>query len=72
MEWQPIETAPMDGTPVMLRGDGMYHGIEFVGKRRKLQYPGDVSHWYNINTGQRIKYPTITHWMNRVKPPEAP
>ena len=71
-EWQDISTAPKDGTPIMLRGDGIYHGVEFVGKWRGPQYPGDEDHWYNMNTGQRIQYPTITHWMYRSKPPVTP
>lgn len=68
--WLPIETVPKDGTPIWLYGSGIYHGIEFVGRRRGAQYPGDTPHWWNLHTRQRVDDHLVTHWVLRPPPPE--
>ena len=62
MEWQPIETAPMDGTPLIL---GLItHGKVwrvFDGRHNGLA-------WYAID-GTYI--PSPTHWMPLPVPPKV-
>lgn len=58
--WQPIETAPMDGTPVLVFG-----GIAY--------WRADAHAWYTITgsayPGRVIEWP-VTHWMPLPTPPK--
>ena len=72
MKWQPIETAPMDGTPFRACSHGTYHGMEFMAQRRGPQYPGDVYHWWSIVAGHRMMDHAITHWQSRDPLPAPP
>lgn len=62
-EWQPIETAPKDGTFVLICGP---HGLYIA--QHQITYEGPEYRWkeragfYNIEA---------THWMPLPKPPEA-
>jgi len=62
MQWQPIETAPRDGTEILSHGGILYWRNDACG-----------GGWYTI-TG--INYPgrcvawEVTHWMPLPKPPE--
>ena len=63
MEWQPIETAPRDGTPVIAAWRCSCCGLPCVS--------GDVYDVYGnwISSGDGIIYPT--HWMPLPPPPLA-
>ena len=58
--WQPIETAPRDGTPVLVTG-----GIAY--------WREEKSAWFTITgeeyPGRRIQWP-VTHWMHLPAPPK--
>ena len=68
MNWQPIETAPRDGTGFLYYqklpfgqkwiGSAVYHEGEFV----HVQWNGDECDWTTINP---------THWMPLPAPPKA-
>jgi hypothetical protein len=57
MDWQPIETAPRDGTEILVWGGG--HDVASV-----WWQDGDEDVWFN---GDVIVHPT--HWMPLPKPP---
>ncbi len=67
--WQPIETAPMDGTEVILRlvfRDGTERPVEVVngwyeGSWRRI--------CHNTNSYRYFSLGNVTHWM---PPPEPP
>jgi hypothetical protein len=54
--WQSIETAPKDGSPVILRDDYMRERVfaQFIGR-----WSRDGGCWYSIPGGY-VKHPT--HW----------
>lgn len=57
MSWQPIETAPRDGTPVLAACDGH---VDILAFDTWTDLDGrDVGHW--ITNEGRIKRPQ--HWM---------
>ena len=57
-EWQPIETAPKDGTDVLV----WCGGAMFIACM-------DVGRWFFDRTDHSVK-PIPTHWMPLPKPPE--
>lgn len=75
-EWQPIETAPKDGTPVLacykgygtegptfMRGSGpitVFYGTYHPNSPGKKEWRDDNGH----------RRPYITHWMPLPDPPE--
>ena len=66
MKWQPIETAPKDGTDILAfrprpKRSSTVHGIISV----RWSWLSDkwVSNWANKDVGQ------ITHWMPLPEPP---
>lgn len=72
-EWQPIETAPMDGTTVLIAstfrvGESSYEVClaQQDGYRANKGRPC----WRSAD-GEKIFPGTITHWMPMPKPPEA-
>ena len=67
--WRDIESAPKD-KPILLRGDGIFHGVEFVGEWRKAEYDWQTDGWYIVIENRVILHPTVTHWMPRTAPPE--
>ena len=60
--WRPIESAPRNGTLVLLATDG---GIVFVGKLNK-----HLQLW--VDDEGRERFRTVTHWMTLPSPPEVP
>lgn len=58
-EWQPIETAPKDGTQILIPG-----GIAY--------WRADVDGWYTITAVEWPGLPVqwnVTHWMPLPEPP---
>ena len=60
MAWQPIETAPRDGTRVLLYENGHYYAGETE---------GDDGYWSSFCGQYVVTTPDPTHWMPL---PEAP
>ena len=59
-EWQPIETAPMDGTPIILLPYGDVTDLF-------------VSFWMQSDDRwANNEWSKITHWMPLPSPPKAP
>ncbi len=73
-DWQPIATAPKDGTPIQIAvaGSGLTTGVHWV-KRRVLSayFNAQGNSW--VVEGQWAKNvpAKITHWMPLPDPPEA-
>jgi hypothetical protein len=80
MEWQPIETAPKDGTVVLLFCPASW---DTNGVRVAFWYPGEVNPpdgapdgdagWYDDETGSHpmtLHYEEPTHWMPIPDPPK--
>lgn len=70
-EWQPIETAPRDDTPVLLFGTRWkfdWHGAEDVGFSAVCSF--NYGEWRVLHT---VYYETVcitpTHWMPLPEPP---
>ena len=78
MEWQPIESAPRDGSPFLIwdgreLGVGMilpksYAGIPFASMR--AAWISDRDEDWNIYLGGK-EVTDATHWMPLPAPPEA-
>ena len=68
MTWQPIETAPRDGTEMLL-WDGTNLGVGF----RTDTAWGLVFELHNWEWGHEISFKTVypTHWMPLPEPPEG-
>jgi hypothetical protein len=66
-EWKPIESAPKDGTRVLLWLKG--NGNEHVIGRWKPQYEGDAFPWYGDAGYESFKENLVTHWQPLPAPP---
>ena len=67
MRWQPIETAPMNGTEVLI-----FQRIECRNEDVILAY--GVANWTGSHWDDRIDmppHPKPTHWMPLPPPPET-
>lgn len=68
MDWQPIETAPRDGTVIIVPG-----GIAYW--RERLNHWEGPAGWYTITgfdwPGRPILW-DVTHWMPTPEPPVSP
>lgn len=64
MEWQPIETAPKDGTKVLLWDDGVT-----IGEWSENVHPWNDGNWW-VEGGQ-VTTQTATHWMPLPEPPKG-
>lgn len=60
--WQPIETAPKDGSSILLFCEGNI----FTGKRHKDEIPPYKDWWFCAGVGERAP----THWMPLPTPPK--
>lgn len=67
--WQPIETAPKDGTKILLRG-GVYHGCPFPAFWDPSPYAPDRP-WTSVIGGSRLYEHVPTHWMPLPAAPKA-
>lgn len=71
MNWQPIETAPKDGTEILIVGvypDGMAGNVEAG------FFDHDSGYWagtYYDGYGYTYNNPEPTHWMPLPEPPES-
>jgi len=80
-EWQPIETAPKDGTWVLLSGGGIYYGWDgdtiptaVVGQYTDYLNGGTTNpHWQFAwyDGGYYGEYASPTHWMPLPPPPDG-
>lgn len=61
MEWQPIETAPRDGTPFLGYWAGGKHDCSF----RAIKWHKE--NWWETNEDYRTSEPS--HWMPLPEPP---
>ena len=75
--WRPIETAPMDGTVVMLYGDGRVTCGSWIAERDIMVsdhsgcYPSgetEPAYWQSHDGGFTESHPA-THWMPLPQPP---
>jgi hypothetical protein len=63
MNWQPIETAPKDGTSVLTcRGGGLMAVADYI------RHPMGGTEWCCVDGGFLLN---VTHWMPLPAPPEA-
>lgn len=78
MKWQPIETAPRDGTPVLLWGvvageiSGQTDKMEFAGEGEWVedsQYNADEDWWLLSGGDYYSSWCKPTHWMPSPEPP---
>ena len=60
MGWQPIGTAPKDGTNVLAYEDGAV---------TVLYWDEDRDSWFYPYKGGKTRWPDITHWMPLPPPP---
>jgi hypothetical protein len=79
--WQPIETAPHDGTPILLARDGGFVGIGFIRDHRMcdLDLRDTPAAWIGVD--EWTKRPRVslggwdadeaTHWMPLPEPPPS-
>lgn len=66
-EWQPIETAPKDGTDILAWGP-FGHGHLVVSFDDKAEQPGWP--WCTLD-GPNYSLTTFTHWMPLPNPPDG-
>ena len=71
MNWQPIETAPKDGTSVLLLYYGVLHQGAFHGPSDGAIYSGRSSqyNWVSESAGGTLFDGDVTHWMPLPQPP---
>jgi hypothetical protein len=67
--WQPIDTAPKDGTRIMLVG-GVYHGFPFSGYWDFSPYSPD-SPWTTVVGRHTLYEHCPTHWMPLPSAPKS-
>lgn len=61
-DWQPIETAPKDGTPILVWIDDHVAEVEW-------DEDGWIGVWEDISSSSGDDYPT--HWMPLPEPPKV-
>jgi hypothetical protein len=74
MDWQPIETAPKDGTYVLLSGDGHVSVGKWEEDSGRTLIAGDPPYWspYDHSYWDRLiddSWFAPTHWMPLPAPP---
>lgn len=70
--WRPIETAPKDGTRILILEEGVYHRIVFWATFYSPFYRGEIEGWWTGSfPGSDVTLPRdATHWMPLPEPPE--
>jgi hypothetical protein len=66
-EWQPIKTAPKDGTPILIwhQSEGT-HMVQWEEVTNDERQKGWCDGWYDIGTFCYL----ATHWMPLPEPPK--
>lgn len=68
--WQPIDSAPKDGTAVLLWA----RDLRFPGNVAVAQYITDDIEWWHVTDGKfgpwPLRGPSPTHWMPLPGPPK--
>lgn len=62
MEWQPIETAPKDGTEIL----GFRESFVWCDKYAAIRFISDTNEWRHVD---RAVFLNPTHWMPLPAPP---
>jgi hypothetical protein len=62
-EWQPIETAPKDGTRILIFGARECYGGDYI----SLAY---WDHWWRGDYDEPVYVDEPTHWMPLPPPPQ--
>lgn len=72
MEWQPIETAPKDGTVILayLKVNGMVQA-HYVSPAEMLASDDEEPRWFTTD-GQELPLNYLTHWMPLPAAPSVP
>jgi hypothetical protein len=72
MSWQPIQTAPKDGTLVLLFADGAPCFGHYNGPSDGALYAGTASQyeWFIPAEMSTFHNSLVTHWMPLPPPPE--
>lgn len=68
-EWQPIETAPKDGSPMMLWHVNWKCPISCVWDR--VNGVNNDFPWREITCSNRWPMQSFTHWMPLIDPPKS-
>ena len=69
IEWRPIETAPMDGTEVLIFEAGQSFGYDYAIGRFLPRWDGDaIGGWSNRNSASEYNRPS--HWMPLPQSPQ--
>ena len=63
-EWQPIETAPRDGTSIMIFSKFFHLPIVASGHMKH-----GIFYWLGVFSGQGLPDDAFSHWMPLPKPP---
>lgn len=70
-EWQPIETAPRDGSPVLIIDATAKTPQAYFGHWHGEWRLGSVENWYDEDAGYCLGFlPGATHWMPLPEPPK--
>lgn len=69
-EWQPIETAPKDGTDILAYGRAEYDGTLYAKGRHVCWWEGDAITGFWSGRDATCDY-RVTHWMPLPPPPAA-
>lgn len=69
-EWQPIETAPADGTVILAyRRDAGVFSAHYVSPADAVGGDDDEPHWFTTD-GEDLTRCMPTHWMPLPEPPK--
>lgn len=75
-EWMTIETAPKDGTHVLIAGEGKVSVGKYVEDKGETLVPADKPYWKPFDNSYWDRWETDdswfqpTHWMPLPEPPK--
>lgn len=70
MEWQPIETAPKDGTPIILGYAGSHSAEGFWMNDPEKNHWGEIG-WFDSDSDVLCKHPhKPDYWIPLPEPPK--